>query len=593
MKSSSYDNGGQSIFIGYLLLLGMITLILSLNPDKWIAITVIIIGIVSFLFLKYFGFGKDLEVIYAIIVVDIFLIIFKFANMIIDANTFLKFCIVPLILSFIGYMLFSEKISPQHVFNWTRFSTNDREKLKEFLTYEFCNDWIKIEDFKKSSKNDDDEIDISGKVNSLSLKYNKNSTEVTLKINDCEKGKFIAKMENNDLNVYSPLYSRKLQHFLKNFKGLMASTLILLYFVFILFSFNYMPLNYVIEPKKFEANISLANDSNNSIMTLTIENFGANLTNVSIDFQGNSLGIQSTTEKFKQMRENFTRINQTLRYLIDNRTSEDYNKSAYNIINRSANNIAINLISLQQYIYQNNSFVNYNESAYDELNKYATFITSDLVSMKSEGLKNMESRKKLSFSVTIGLIRDNVSCINQTLKFLTYNTTSTSSKLSSYDKIDNHKRNISNITNDLTHKIWQMEDNASSINLTLQYLINNRTSVTYNKSSYDKINKSFANISYEMDKNDILVSIVPTNLGNIGSGETRSVSIKVEAAKNACCGIYIGFIRIYTANKDVLETVPLKLKVDLPRPDASKSNKSTEPNPASTEYNVNLNINKS
>ncbi|MCX6673568.1 MAG: hypothetical protein NTY37_07300 [Methanothrix sp.] len=86
------------------------------------------------------------------------------------------------------------------LFRWNEIPGNDNGILIEFLTQKFGIDWIKTENIEKigSSKT----IKVSNEKNSLSLKLNDKNLEVILEIDDGRTDRFIAKMENNVLNIY-------------------------------------------------------------------------------------------------------------------------------------------------------------------------------------------------------------------------------------------------------------------------------------------------------------------------------------------------------------------------------------------------------
>jgi predicted amidophosphoribosyltransferase len=89
----------------------------------------------------------------------------------------------------------------KYVFNWDEIPGRDNVRLIEFLSQKFGIDWAKIA---KVEKIDDDKaIEVSTERNSLSLRLNDEKTEVILVIDDVRTHKFIAKVENDELNIYS------------------------------------------------------------------------------------------------------------------------------------------------------------------------------------------------------------------------------------------------------------------------------------------------------------------------------------------------------------------------------------------------------
>ena len=87
----------------------------------------------------------------------------------------------------------------EHVFSWYKIPGNDNARLIDFLTNGFGIDWAKNA---KIEKIDISTIRIQTEKNSLSLKLNDKKTEVVLEIDAVKSYKFIAKMENNDINIY-------------------------------------------------------------------------------------------------------------------------------------------------------------------------------------------------------------------------------------------------------------------------------------------------------------------------------------------------------------------------------------------------------
>jgi hypothetical protein len=86
------------------------------------------------------------------------------------------------------------------VFSWDKVPKKDDEKLIEFLAKKFRIDWVKTAKIEKT--NDGNIIKVSTDRNFLSLELNDKKIELILKIDDIETDKFIAKMENGELNIY-------------------------------------------------------------------------------------------------------------------------------------------------------------------------------------------------------------------------------------------------------------------------------------------------------------------------------------------------------------------------------------------------------
>ncbi|MCX6681157.1 MAG: hypothetical protein NTX42_12450 [Methanothrix sp.] len=88
----------------------------------------------------------------------------------------------------------------KYVFSWDKIPGKDEGRLKEFLTKKFGIDWVKnakIERIENSKA-----IKVSTENNFLSLRLNDKKTEVFLEIDNGRTNKFIAKMVNDDLNIY-------------------------------------------------------------------------------------------------------------------------------------------------------------------------------------------------------------------------------------------------------------------------------------------------------------------------------------------------------------------------------------------------------
>jgi cell division GTPase FtsZ len=96
--------------------------------------------------------------------------------------------------------IFSRVSGKGSLFNWNEVPGKDDEKLREFLIQEFKIDWVRAA---KNEKEDNDRtIKISSEKNSLSLKLNDLQNEVNLQIDDGRTREYIAKSENQELNIY-------------------------------------------------------------------------------------------------------------------------------------------------------------------------------------------------------------------------------------------------------------------------------------------------------------------------------------------------------------------------------------------------------
>ncbi len=87
------------------------------------------------------------------------------------------------------------------VFSWTKVPGTDDDRLKEYLGKRYNIDWIYRAGIVKSE--DGKTIDISQEDSILSLALNDDESEVLLKIDNITTDKFIAKMENGNLNIYN------------------------------------------------------------------------------------------------------------------------------------------------------------------------------------------------------------------------------------------------------------------------------------------------------------------------------------------------------------------------------------------------------
>lgn len=88
----------------------------------------------------------------------------------------------------------------EYVFEWNGFSENDKENVREFLSRNLRIGWAKTAKIKKIDT--DNIIEIYTDKNSLLLELNEMKTEVDLKVDGALVNKFMATMENGELNVY-------------------------------------------------------------------------------------------------------------------------------------------------------------------------------------------------------------------------------------------------------------------------------------------------------------------------------------------------------------------------------------------------------
>ncbi|MCX9011091.1 MAG: P-loop NTPase fold protein [Candidatus Methanoperedens sp.] len=102
-------------------------------------------------------------------------------------------------------VLFREKLSKyfssnEHLFCWDKIPENDSDRFMNFLKQNYSIDWVKKEKIEKTDNNT--AIRVSAEKNYLSFGLNEMKTRANLKIDDVNKGEFIAKTENDELNIY-------------------------------------------------------------------------------------------------------------------------------------------------------------------------------------------------------------------------------------------------------------------------------------------------------------------------------------------------------------------------------------------------------
>lgn len=94
-------------------------------------------------------------------------------------------------------------MSELYLFSWDEVPGNDNGRLIDFLKKNLGIDWIKTVNIEKI--HDGMTIRVSTEKNFLSLKLNNEKTNVNLEIDDGRTVEFIAKAENDKLNIYSEL----------------------------------------------------------------------------------------------------------------------------------------------------------------------------------------------------------------------------------------------------------------------------------------------------------------------------------------------------------------------------------------------------
>lgn len=93
------------------------------------------------------------------------------------------------------------KLSEGYLFSWAEIPGKDSGRLIKILVEKFGNDWIetpKVEKIEESKT-----IKVSTGKKTISLILNDEGTEVILEIDGSGRDKFVAEMQNDELNIYS------------------------------------------------------------------------------------------------------------------------------------------------------------------------------------------------------------------------------------------------------------------------------------------------------------------------------------------------------------------------------------------------------
>jgi hypothetical protein len=93
------------------------------------------------------------------------------------------------------------KKTDRYLFSWDNIPGNDNGRLIEFLIQKFDIDWVRTAKIEKID--DGRTIRLTDENNFLSLKLNNEKTKVNLEINNGRTYDFIAKIENDKLNIYT------------------------------------------------------------------------------------------------------------------------------------------------------------------------------------------------------------------------------------------------------------------------------------------------------------------------------------------------------------------------------------------------------
>jgi|GEM_PF-2028110 len=107
------------------------------------------------------------------------------------------------------------RITDEYLFSWNDIPGNNG-RLIEFLKQNFGVDWVKTAKIEKID--DGKAIEVSYEKNYISLKLNNEKTEAYLKIDNGATEKFMAKMENEKLNIYARITDEPFQHKSDNMK---------------------------------------------------------------------------------------------------------------------------------------------------------------------------------------------------------------------------------------------------------------------------------------------------------------------------------------------------------------------------------------
>lgn len=91
-------------------------------------------------------------------------------------------------------------IAGKFVFGWDKISEKDNDRLMEYLTKEFDIELVKTAKFERIDNGKTLKVPTPNNV--LLLKLNDKKTEVIIEINNIKIGKFIARMENDERNIY-------------------------------------------------------------------------------------------------------------------------------------------------------------------------------------------------------------------------------------------------------------------------------------------------------------------------------------------------------------------------------------------------------
>ena len=88
-----------------------------------------------------------------------------------------------------------------YLFSWEKIPGNDSRRLIDFLIKNYGVDWVKTARIEKIENGKI--IEVSTEKNYISLKLNDEQTEVNLEIDDFRTDKFVVKIENNKINIYT------------------------------------------------------------------------------------------------------------------------------------------------------------------------------------------------------------------------------------------------------------------------------------------------------------------------------------------------------------------------------------------------------